>query len=130
MPTYWETSEAVTSDELLERVFEFYELNPRFHPVTIIFNQFNNRQNNLPICMTSFWDQFVGALIDLERSASEYNVLPYQGGLLDQPQYIIDAFKIIRINDAMYQREKMERDKSEAKASAAKQKSKTPLIRK
>jgi len=70
--------------------------------------------------MTAFVDPLSNFLIELEAAANYYNVLPYEGGLLDQPQYILDAFKIIRRSDNIYQIKKAEKDKKAAELEARK----------
>jgi len=63
-------------------------------------------------------------LISLENFSTEYGVLPYPGGLLDQPQFIIEAFKIIRDSIGKYKTDKLQRDKSEMKKREAKARAK------
>lgn len=50
-------------------------------------------------------------LMDLEDSANIYGVLPFEGGMLDQPEFIVEAFKIIRHSKAMYQEDWDEKQK-------------------
>lgn len=48
------------------------------------------------VCPTNFFDPFLERLLQWESAAREYHTLPYAGGYLDQPLYIIQAFQIIR----------------------------------
>jgi hypothetical protein len=47
-------------------------------------------------------------LIDLEDSCFSYHCLPYEGGLLDQPLYLIEAFNVIRSEKNKYDNKKFE----------------------
>jgi len=48
------------------------------------------------LCPLSLMDDWCGYWIEVEASCSEYNVLPFEGGLLDQPQLVIEIFSSIR----------------------------------
>lgn len=60
------------------------------------------------VCVEAFSDLELGSLIDLEDSCHSYRCLPYEGGLFDQPNYIMEAFNIIRATKNKYNNAKMD----------------------
>lgn len=117
-PQDWVT-EVLTDDEFLDYVFEFHEVNPKDSPVDIIFRHINSKTENASICLTAFHSDLASMLIEAEIAADQYGSLPYSGGYFEQPQFVLEAFKIIRVANSMYFESKKKRDRAKAAAKAA-----------
>lgn len=67
------------------------------------------------VCPVSLVYEFpyLDNFVTLESAASEYNTLPYEGGYLDQPLFIMDAFNAVRIARTQYERAQNEKFKRE-----------------
>jgi len=48
------------------------------------------------VCPQGWIDEFTASVIQLESDASVYHVLPRGGGIFDEPEYLIDAFRTVR----------------------------------
>lgn len=66
-------------------------------------------RNQKEVCITAFIDPSLAYYIDLESACKEYRSLPYEGSLLDQPQFLLDTFAVIRQERNRY--EKVRADK-------------------
>ncbi len=64
----------------------------------------------------SFVDAFSAQIVKLEASSREYRVLPEPGGLLDQKEWIMDAYAAVRIARDDYYLWKMKRSQGSRKA--------------
>ena len=85
--------------EFLEWLNDFnLEFNPDMPSFEIIQAYLNGRNKTEAgeICITGFVDFEIGTLIDLENACNTYHVLPYSGGLLDQPLLLLEAFGLVR----------------------------------
>lgn len=50
----------------------------------------------LGVCPQGFIDEFTASVIQLESDVAVYHVLPRGGGMFDEPEYLIDAFRTVR----------------------------------
>ena len=76
---------------------------PAFEMIQAYLNP-RNKAASGEICMTGFVDFEIGTLIDLENACNNYHVLPYGGGLLDQPQLLLEAFNLVRSEINRYEK--------------------------
>lgn len=83
--------------EVLEYIQELKSGMPLFEIIRTYF------RSPKEVCVTAFGDPELDWLIRLETRAQEYGVLPYDGGQLDQPLYVLEAFDIITIARALFQ---------------------------
>jgi len=93
-----------TQDEFLQWL---YDTNDQFVPdmPPFEFIQALIKPRNLKeVCITAFIDSSLAYHIDLESACKEYRVLPYEGSLLDQPQFLLDIFGVIRQERNRYER--------------------------
>tara|TARA_R100000458_G_C8275331_1_gene250385 strand:+ start:1803 stop:2312 length:510 start_codon:yes stop_codon:yes gene_type:complete len=78
---------------------------------------------NPEVCMTSL--AFEGTdLIGLEQQTRNYNTLPFDGGLLDQPTVLLQAFDVISSERNHWERIRMERTNRDMKKQQMQQKAK------
>ena len=90
----------VSREEFIEILEYIQELKPNMPLFEIIRTYFRSPKE---VCVTAFGDPDLDWLIKLETRAQEYGVLPYEGGQLDQPLYILQAFDMISIARALFQ---------------------------
>lgn len=57
----------------------------------------------------------VGCILDLYSRCRANNVLPYAGGLLDQPAWLMDLFSVIDDIKAAYKKSEVETEEAKAK---------------
>jgi len=69
----------------------------------------------LGVCAASFINQFHSWIARLESTCSAYHVLPYPGGLVSQPVWMIEGFEVIRRARDDYYSWKMRRMRSKSK---------------
>ena len=50
----------------------------------------------LGVCPYGFIDEFAAWIVQLESDASTYHVLPSGGGVFDEEQWLMDAFRMVR----------------------------------
>lgn len=50
----------------------------------------------LDVCPRGFVDDFSGWVVGLESDVSTYHVMPSGGGILDEPEWLLDAFRTVR----------------------------------
>lgn len=67
-----------------------------------------------PISLVAEFPQ-LDHLVSLESAASQYNQLPYDGGYLDQPIFVIQAFDAVRSARSEYERDYNQRIESKRK---------------
>lgn len=82
-----------------------YETNDYYRPEMPSFEFVKAlvHSKNPEVCFTAFIDEVLGQFIELESTCKEYKVLPYPGGVLDQPNIILDAFSVIRGEKIKYE---------------------------
>ena len=99
----WE-KRMVTKKDVCELIMRVHDFMPN-KLVTDVLNSVYLRigLNGEPVCAIGLFDPFHEWLVSLETAASKYHVLPFAGGYLDQPEFIIDAFDAIRAAEAKYQ---------------------------
>lgn len=99
-------------NEIEEQIFTqedflswLYENNDLYRPQMPSFEFLRTllKSKNPEICLTAFIEQGLGELIDLESACHAYRTLPFEGGLLDQPQLFLDAFETIRSERNRYE---------------------------
>lgn len=66
------------------------------------------------VCVTAMYDTSAD-YIGMEQAARDYHTLPYDGGLLDQPKMLMDAFRIVASERNQWERIRMERTDREMK---------------
>ncbi|MFV2014551.1 MAG: hypothetical protein ACC656_03930, partial [Candidatus Heimdallarchaeota archaeon] len=84
-----------TQEEFLDWL---YETNDYYFPNMPAFELIQGafKATNKEVCLTAFVDESLGELVDLESHCEAYKVLPYRGGIFNQPQLFLDAFSVIR----------------------------------
>jgi hypothetical protein len=50
----------------------------------------------LNVCPYGFVDDFSSSIVALESDASQYHVLPSGGGIFNEPEYLMEAFRSVR----------------------------------
>lgn len=103
----------VTEDNILEEVDRVASIFPDMPPFETVRTYFKVPQE---LCLMGLADEEYGKIIALEAACREYHVLPYAGGVEDQPTGLLQAFDVIRETQNEYQRIKWAED--EAKRSA------------
>jgi len=88
--------------ETLEAVF------PHLSPFEILRSYFSQPRE---VCPTGIVDPHHNFLLEMEFSCREYNCLPFEGGLLDQPLILMEVFRTIQAEKASYERSRMSKMK-------------------
>jgi hypothetical protein len=92
------------TEEFLEWLYEVNQNNlPNMSAFQIVLRFFREPK----VCVSGLVDFELGTMIDLEDACHTYHVLPYSGGLFDQPLYIMEAFQTIRGTKNKYEAEKL-----------------------
>ena len=111
-----------TEEEFLQWLYEFNDsFNANMPAFEIIQKTLKAGNSNKEVCCTAFVDMEMGTMIDMESACAAYNQLPYDGGFLDQPIRLMEAFDIIR-----GERQRFENVEADKLLSEAKSKNKTP----
>lgn len=113
-----------TSDDLLEWL---YQINEEYFPDAPSF-ELLKRFIRKEVCLTAYVDFELGELVDLEDSCHNYHCLPYDGGLFDQPIYLLQAFNVIRGEKNKYEKIKADKLLSDLKSSGSSGGSKTVKV--
>ena len=66
------------------------------------------------VCVTAMYDEHAD-YIGLEQAARDYHTLPFDGGLLDQPKVLLNAFRVVAAERNQWERIRMERTDREMK---------------
>lgn len=103
-------------DDLFEEMLRIQEIFPG-RPLWDVFSEYMLKAGICPQCC---YDENLADLIELESHCSEYKVLPEDGGILDQLNYIMDAFSEIRGSKAEYMAEMSEKAMQESKSKSNK----------
>ena len=61
-----------------------------------------SKDNRKTICPTSIIDPMINKFLQWENQCEKYHVLPFAGGLLDQPSLILQIFATIRATVNQY----------------------------
>ena len=69
-------------------------------------------------CPTSMLDPYFQYLIDAEQASRDYHVLPFDGGLWDQPLQLLQIFTAVRYERAHYERIRFERIEKKMKSKS------------
>lgn len=75
----------------------------------------------IEVCPTSILDAYLWFILEAEQAVREYHTLPYDGGLWDQPNPLLDAFTAIRIERAQYERVRFERMRKKSEKGGGQQ---------
>jgi len=59
------------------------------------------------LCVTGITDPWSNWVLGLESAAKRYSVLPYAGGWLDQPLWVIESFEEIAVTTNIFERKRM-----------------------
>lgn len=73
------------------------------------------------VCPMAYFDHDIDTYVRLESAASAYNALPYEGGYLQQPNIILEAFDVIRGTRAQFEHklhQKARREEKKAQKSS------------
>jgi len=89
--------------EELDRIETVLPSIPPFEALRLYFSQ------PLEVCPTAMVDPYHVYLMEAEQASREYHVLPFDGGLWDQPLALLRSFTIIRSERNQYERIRMER---------------------
>ena len=60
------------------------------------------------ICVTGITDPWTNWLINMESACKRYGTLPFIGGWLDQPLWVIDIFEEISNTQVLFEKRQME----------------------
>ena len=103
-----------TIDEFVETLWELEESDTELPIFLLVMKYFKNPH----VCCTAIGlrEPYLSLLITLESACSDYQVLPYPGGLMNQPQFIYDAFQCIRVGRNEYFRVRDEEWKAKIKS--------------
>jgi hypothetical protein len=82
-----------TEEDVLERLDEMTRVFPEVPEFELVNMYF---KNPFDLCLTGIADPDIVALIELEAECTKYQVMPYAGGLQDQPTPILEAFSAVR----------------------------------
>lgn len=95
-------------DEFIETLWEIEILQPDLPVFLLAMKHFHR------VCCTAIGirEPYLSLLITLESACSDYQVLPYGGGLMEQPQFLYDAFQCVRVGRNEYFRIRDEEWKS------------------
>jgi len=106
--------------EILEAVF------PHLSPFELLRSYFSYPKE---VCPTSLVDPHHNFLLEMEFSCREYKVLPFEGGLLDQPLVLMEVFRVIQSEKASYERARMSKMKKQfSEKTSSSSKPKRPLL--
>lgn len=94
-----------TAEEALEEIErvqteQFPDL-PLFEIVRLFF------QHPRELCVTSITDPWTNWLIGTEAACKRYGCLPFAGGWLDQPLWVIDVFDEIASTHVLFEKKRM-----------------------
>lgn len=109
----------VGKEELIEYYSKVRGLLPNeraFKVWMMDFMRLGGEKGGKPICPVPFFTKRINDLAEWESAASKYNSLPFKGGFLDQPLFVIEAFNVIRAADNLYNSKKMENMKKAGKS--------------
>jgi len=118
--TFGDLETPCTIDEYIEILFGLLDQLPPHMENMPAFEAALRLLRPQDVCCTGILlnEPWLNMLIGLESTCSEYHVLPYEGGLFEQPQYIFDSFNAIRAARNEYHRISMEETMSKAKAKS------------
>lgn len=108
-----------SGEEFLDWLYTFNEQFNADMPTFELLNNIINNRNKArkkAVCPMAFVDFEVGTLVDLEDACNNYHVLPYNGGLLDQPQLLLEVFNVVRAEKERYKSAKAEKMLADAKS--------------
>ena len=86
---------------------------PPFEALRLYFSQ------PLEACPSAMMDAYYLHLMEAEQAVREYNTLPYDGGLWDQPLQLLRIFTVIRSERNQYERIRFEKANKKVKAKQA-----------
>ncbi len=84
--------------EELDYVLDKYPDMPPFEALQTYF------RNPHEVCPTALVGLDLAHLIEAEQATREYHTLPFDGGLWDQPQVLLEIFSLIRTERNQYER--------------------------
>jgi hypothetical protein len=64
-------------------------------------------QNPKELCVTGITDSWTNWLLGMEAACKRYGTLPFAGGWLDQPLWVIDIFEEITSTQVIFERKRM-----------------------
>ena len=106
----------MTLDDIFEELTIVEETFPDIPPFEALRLYFTSP---LEVCPTAMMDPYLVFLIEAEQAAREYNVLPYDGGLWDQPRALLNIFSAIRTERNHYERIRFEKIDRKMKSKGA-----------
>jgi hypothetical protein len=109
-PVGYETRQ-LDEKELLDQIEEYQDIFPSMPSFDILTKFFSSPR---PVCPTSLVDWQTRQLLEIESGCKEYHALPYEGGLMDQPVWLLEAFDIIRSERNAFERIRIEDYKKSA----------------
>jgi hypothetical protein len=81
---------------------------PPFEALRLYFSQ------PLEACPSAMMDSYYLHLMEAEQAVREYNTLPYDGGLWDQPLQLLRIFTVVRSERNQYERIRFEKMKKKS----------------
>jgi len=93
----------VSKEEFIDILSDIQDLKPDMPLFEMVRVYFRNPKE---LCVTAFGDPEFEMLVKMESRASEYHVLPFEGGQLDQPLVVLEAMDIIARTSILYQIQK------------------------
>ena len=116
-PIGFESQEMTLEDvfEALEEIEEIFPDIPPFEALRLYYSQPKE------VCPTSMIETYMMYLMEAEQAAREYHLMPYSGGLWDQPQALLQVFSAIRVERNQYERIRFDKIKAKTKKGQGKQ---------
>lgn len=102
----------VTREDVFELLSDWEEIFPDLPPFEAARLYLHEP---IEVCITSLIDPYSLYVIEAEQACRDYQVLPYDGGLWDQPNVLIEAFSIIRMERNHFERIRFEKWKADSK---------------
>lgn len=107
----------VNIDQFYELLVEFREYSPGMPLAEILDKHFRD------VCPKSILDYSLMDFLEIESFCKEYGCTPFEGSMFTQPNFVVQAFNIIRATRNSYEsrRQQEMKQKMEAQTSKSKQ---------
>jgi hypothetical protein len=100
----------VTRNDIFELLSDWEDIFPDMPPFEAA--RLYLMHDPIEVCITSLMDPYTLFLIEAEQASRDYQALPYDGGLWDQPKVLLDAFTAIRSERSHFDRIRLEKFKN------------------
>ena len=102
-------------DGLLGVLGELKEMTPDQNLWEVFKKYFFGGKGTSPVCPTAMIDLEYNFIMNMEAMSEKYSTLPHEGGLLSQPNKLIECFTLIQDARANYDRSQQEERNEKAK---------------